>query len=192
MRRRYYSRRWSPSGRAIGIMAVLAAVLAYVASHLPASKVATVLQPKSQTGAVTEQIAGGARIVDGDTVKIGTVRVRLSGIDAPEHRQFCRKPNGEKWPCGQAATDALQAKIGGHPITCSPRDTDRYGRTVAVCYLDGVDLNAWMVENGWAVAYRQFSGDYVGAEEKASAAHVGIWSGSFQNPADWRREHRHG
>jgi endonuclease YncB( thermonuclease family) len=72
-------------------------------------------------------------------------------------------------------------------VSCEARDIDRYGRTIAVCSQDGVDLNSWMVEEGWAVAYRQYSRDYVGEEANARRAGRNIWSGSFVMPWDWRR-----
>jgi endonuclease YncB( thermonuclease family) len=43
-----------------------------------------------------------------------------------------------------------------------------------------------MVANGWAVAYREYSLDYVADEERAKRARLGIWSGSFEMPWDWR------
>jgi endonuclease YncB( thermonuclease family) len=66
---------------------------------------------------------------------------------------------------------------------------DRCGRIVAVCYLGSEDLNAWMVTQGWAVAYRHYSKDYVPQEEAAHAAKLGIWAGPFTMPWEWRQEH---
>ena len=43
---------------------------------------------------------------------------------------------------------------GRRPVECTERDRHRYGRTVGVCRVAGADVNAWMVEQGWAVAYR--------------------------------------
>jgi endonuclease YncB( thermonuclease family) len=180
-------------GKLIGAMGLIAAAVALILANLPAPKepdvktaIANIKLPTTQT------VSGAARVVDGDTVKIGDTRIRLFGIDAPEHDQTCRDAQGRDWNCGVKATDALRARIGDRPISCTPRDTDRYGRTVAVCRLDGVDLNAWMATGGWAVAYRYFSTDYVGAEEQAHAAHRGIWVGTFMNPYDWRKEHPRG
>ena len=75
-------------------------------------------------------------------------------------------------------------------MSCDPRDTDRYGRTVAVCLTRGVDLNGWLVTQGWAVAYRRYLRDYVRAEDQARAAGRGVWSGQFDMPWDWRAERR--
>lgn len=89
--------------------------------------------------------------------------------------------------CGQQAALALSDRIGRRSVICVARDTDRYGRTIAVCSQDGIDLNAWMVAEGWAVAYRQYSRDYVLADTEARSAGRNIWSGTFVMPWDWRR-----
>ncbi|WP_212770014.1 thermonuclease family protein [Thalassovita mangrovi] len=65
-------------------------------------------------------------------------------------------------------------------------DKDRYGRLVAKCYQEGVDINGWLVANGWAVAYRQYGLDYVSQEREAKAAKRGIWKSRFVMPWDWR------
>lgn len=67
---------------------------------------------------------------------------------------------------------------------------DKYGRVVAVCWAEGIDLNAWMVSQGWAIAYRQYSKDYVGQEREAKRNRAGIWSGKFTPPWKWRQAHR--
>jgi endonuclease YncB( thermonuclease family) len=136
------------------------------------------------------QIIGVASVIDGDTIEIHGERIRLFGIDAPESRQECRRPDGARWRCGQQAALALQDHIGRRPITCEQRDIDRYHRTVAQCRLVSEDINAWLVENGWAVAFTRYSRDYVQQEEKARAGRRGIWSGDFVMPWDWRRGDR--
>lgn len=80
--------------------------------------------------------------------------------------------------------------MGNAAVDCEERDVDRYGRTVAVCRLGNEDLNAWMVASGWAIAYRQYSGDYVREEEAAAVAKHGIWQGDFVPPWEWRRGKR--
>jgi len=132
-------------------------------------------------------ISGPAIITDGDSIRIGRERIRFFGIDAPEMHQSCNDDLGKRYACGEVSRDALRAHVDGAPITCNPVDRDRYGRTVARCYANGEDLNAWMVANGWAVAYREFSRDYVQAEERAHAARLGLWKGEFMLPSLWRR-----
>lgn len=137
-------------------------------------------------GASGPTIAGSARVVDGDTLEIGGTRVRLHGIDAPESKQRCRA-GGRTWPCGREAARALARRIGGHTVTCETRDRDRYGRTIAVCRTGGSDMNGWMAAEGWALAYRSYSRDYVAEENRARAAKRGVWRGEMIAPWDWRR-----
>ena len=141
----------------------------------------------SATPATANELNGVASVIDGDTVEIRGTRIRLHGIDAPESRQLCTRPPGQSWRCGQQAALALSDRIGRRSVICVARDTDRYGRTIAVCSQDGIDLNAWMVAEGWAVAYRQYSRDYVLADTEARSAGRNIWSGTFVMPWDWRR-----
>jgi endonuclease YncB( thermonuclease family) len=86
-------------------------------------------------------LSGVPRIVDGDTLAIGSRKVRLEGIDAPETDQLCLNANGIRWTCGIDARDQLAAHIAGRDIDCSSHGTDAYRRTLATCYLAGEDLN---------------------------------------------------
>lgn len=133
-------------------------------------------------------VIGPASVIDGDTLEIAGQRVRLHGIDAPENSQLCTQPNGKQWRCGQQAALALSKRIGRQTATCDGRGEDSYGRTIAVCSVGGIDLNRWLVAEGWAVAYRRYSLDYVVAETEARTQNVGIWSGSFDMPWDFRKQ----
>ena len=134
-------------------------------------------------------LSGPVRVLDGDTVDIGRTRVRLRGIDAPESRQSC-VADGRIWPCGERATQALASRIGSRTVSCEERDRDRYGRSVGVCRAAGEDVNAWMVRQGWALAYRRYSRAYVADESAARDARRGMWRGDFVKPWDWRRGER--
>ena len=142
------------------------------------------------------ELAGRASVIDGDTIEIHGQRIPLYGIDAPESAQQCeRKPapaeaEGKSWPCGRRAAFALADHIGARTVTCTPKDRDRYGRIVAVCFAGGEDVNAWMVRQGWAIAYRHYSLDYVAAEDAARQAGAGIWAGAFTPPWEWRHGQR--
>ena len=137
-----------------------------------------------------DEVVGRASVIDGDTIEIRGVRIRLEGIDAPEGRQLCKDAAGNDWRCGQQSAWALSDKIGQAPLACQDLGTDRYGRMLAVCYLAGEDLNAWLVKSGWAVAYRKYSLDYVPEEDQAREQRAGIWAGSFDWPWDWRTADR--
>lgn len=139
-----------------------------------------------------EPITGRASVIDGDTLVIHNTRIRLHGIDAPESAQLCQDAAGKDYRCGQKAALALADYVGETQITCEPRDIDRYGRTVAVCRRGPEDLNAWMVEQGYAMAYQRYSRDYLQAERTARALKRGLWAGTFDPPSDWRRAKRAG
>ena len=136
--------------------------------------------------AADEALFVAARVVDGDTLEIDGVRIRLYGIDAPESKQRCQAL-GERWACGQAATQALVGRIGGNEVACEKRDQDRYGRVVAVCRIGALDLNGWMVAQGWALAYRRYSDAYTAAGSNAQAAKRGVWRGEMMAPWQWRK-----
>ena len=138
---------------------------------------------------VQADVAGRARVIDGDTIEVGAVRIRLFGVDAPESAQRCLA-GGRHWPCGEQATRALVRHIDSRSVACEERDQDRYGRIVAVCRYGGQDVNAWLVREGWAMAYRRYSSAYAGEEASAKVAKRGVWRGEFVPPWDWRRGDR--
>ena len=137
-----------------------------------------------------ETLTGVASVIDGDTLEIHGVRMRLEGIDAPESSQLCYDERNTPWRCGQAAARALDEFIIRKTVQCETHSKDRYGRYIATCYLGSTDLNAALVASGLAVAYRKYSKRYVLEEESARAANVGIWRGAFVMPWDWRRGER--
>ncbi len=134
-------------------------------------------------------VTGPARVIDGDTLEVQGERIRLHGIDAPESRQLCFI-DGKPWQCGEDATNALAGMIARRPVACEDLGRDRYERIIARCAVAGEDIESWMVVNGWAVAYRRFSLDYVEEEATAQAARRGIWAGEFVKPWEWRRGKR--
>ncbi|WP_343314333.1 thermonuclease family protein [Brucella sp. BE17] len=127
---------------------------------------------------------GKPHVIDGDTVIIEDVRIRLIGIDAPEIAQSCER-GGAAYECGKEARTILRSRIGKSPIRCDGHEKDIYGRVLARCYLAGTDLNGWMVQQGWAVAY----GDYKREEAEARANKGGLWMGQFEQPSSWRKSH---
>ena len=148
----------------------------------------TAAKPQARPQTASDQIIGVASVVDGDTIEIHGTRIRLRGIDAPESRQMCQDATGKDYRCGQRAALSLSDFIGRKTVSCTQKDKDRYGRIAAVCYTGGVDINGWMVRNGYALAYRQYGGAAYAADEAAAqSARAGIWQGSFDKPWDWRK-----
>ena len=137
--------------------------------------------------ALSADISGEARVVDGDTIWIEGTKIRLHGIDAPETEQTCVDGGGNEYPCGERATKALTEIIGNNHVRCEGDQRDRYGRLIATCYVDGTDINAEMVLQGWALAYQRYSKDYVDEEARAMDDHAGMWLGEFLTPWDWRK-----
>ena len=132
------------------------------------------------------RLTGSARVIDADTIEIGDTRIRLYAVDAPEGAQRCYVGGSPK-RCGASASDALEDWIAGRTVACIGFDTDPYGRTVATCRVGGEDVGRWLVQNGYAVAYRDFGEDYVCDEAEAERAGRGIWASVFIAPSQWRR-----
>ncbi len=155
--------------------------------------VALLLATHMPTAAVEAEgnvIQGVASVIDGDTLEVHGSRIRLHGIDAAESGQNCIERDGSAWRCGQAAALALADKIGRTPVLCEQLDMDRYGRVVARCFSNREDLNRWMVGEGLAVAYREYSSEYVADEAQARKARKGMWRTKFDMPWDWRKGSR--
>ena len=130
-----------------------------------------------------QEVAGRARVVDGDTIALLGQRVRLAGIDAPELDQQCRR-DGAVYECGAQARLRLAGLIGDGEVACRGNERDRYGRLLMRCVLGGTDVNSAMVRSGWAVAY----GDYDRQERQARSEAAGLWAGDFDRPSRWRTQ----
>ena len=134
-------------------------------------------------------IFGKAKVIDGDTIHIYKNKIRLHAIDAPETNQTCNK-NNKVWNCGIESTKFLKKLIGKNKIECITNGKDQYNRFIGICYKNNLDLNSEMVLNGWAIAYRYYSMDYVKEEEKAKQQKIGIWSGEFEEPYLFRKKNK--
>ncbi|MFT3724082.1 MAG: thermonuclease family protein [Hyphomonadaceae bacterium] len=132
-------------------------------------------------------VSGTASVIDADTLEIAKQRIRLVGVDAPESGQKCLDANRKFYRCGSVSANALDQWINRNPVTCAIEDTDRYGRLLGQCSVRGENVQAWLVSNGLALAYRQYSTAYVPNELQARAARAGIWAGEFVAPWDWRQ-----
>ena len=138
-------------------------------------------------------ITGTAKVIDGDTITINGTKIRFSGIDAPEsyfygQTQYCQKPNGKIWACGKKATAKLKELINNQEVQCTDEGRDSDDLTLSICYVNGVDLQSEMVKSGMAIAYLKYSRRYENEMVEAMTNRVGIWSGNFLDPEDWRKE----
>jgi endonuclease YncB( thermonuclease family) len=134
----------------------------------------------------SEHIQGSARVVDGDTIVLGELRIRLEGIDAPETTQTCGRRIAGHWRCGEEATRQLAKLIGDQPVRCEDQGLDKYGRTLGRCFAGDINLNAEMVRTGFAWAFVRYSAAYVTQETEARAARAGIWQGESIAAWDFR------
>lgn len=119
---------------------------------------------------------------DGDTITIlqdkQQIKVRLFGIDAPEKKQ----------DYGQKSRQFLASLIAGQVVEVEPKGKDRYKRTLGIIHYKGQDINAQMVANGYAWAYRKFSKKYTAQESKAKSQKLGLWQSNDPTPPwEWRK-----
>jgi endonuclease YncB( thermonuclease family) len=136
-------------------------------------------------------LSGPVRVIDGDTIAIGDTRIRLWGIDAPEMRQTCQGKEDQVYECGRDSAAVMRELTRDRTVECDERGHDRYRRVVAVCRTEAGEINAAIVRRGWAVDWPRYSkGQYQADQEAARAEGLGIWSGRFEMPWEWRREHR--
>ncbi len=145
-----------------------------------------------------ETLEGVVKTVhDGDTVVIvgrntGRVTIRLYGVDAPE----TRKPDVPGQPYGAMSGRVLKNKVFGKQVKAEVQDRDQYGRVVAVIRLGARDINAEMVAEGLAWAYRHhlegaYASQYIKLEEQARKERLGLWQDNNPTPPwDFRYKNR--
>ena len=129
--------------------------------------------------------ASHVTVIDGDTIRLGDVKIRFSGIDAPEINQTCVASEG-KVACGKISRDLLIEKVTNNKISCTDEGTDFYGRVLGECFVNGESLSSYLVREGFAFAYRKYSNKYIEDEEYAKFNKLGMWSMEFQYPWDYR------
>ena len=143
--------------------------------------------------AFADDLIGQATVIDGDTIEIHGTRVRIFGIDAPESDQLCRDAHSYQYRCGRKASNALFKFIDRRPVECVGVDRDRYRRAVSVCTVGGTDIADWLVRNGLALDWPQYSkGGYAAAQAEAKREQRGMWAGNFKEPWNYRACRRSG
>ena len=129
--------------------------------------------------------ASHVTVIDGDTIRLGDVKIRFSGIDAPEINQSCVASEG-KVACGKISRDLLIEKVTNNKISCTDEGKDFYGRVLGECFVNGESLSSYLVREGFAFAYRKYSNKYIEDEEYAKFNKLGMWSMEFEYPWDYR------
>lgn len=125
------------------------------------------------------------KVVDGDTIEVKTndkeIIVRLFGIDAPEKDQSY----------GQMSQKFLNAIVLNKEVVLGMKDEDKYGRILAIVYLNDRDINQVMVANGYAWAYEYYSDLYVKDQQLAQSTKKGLWEEKDPiEPHKWRKQIR--
>jgi endonuclease YncB( thermonuclease family) len=133
-----------------------------------------------------ETVRGPAQVIDGGTLRVGSRRVSLFGIAAPEADATCSDAQDQPYPCGRDAARALAGRIGGAPVACERRGDVLGDAETALCRVGDADLGAWMVAQGLAVPDRDSAPDYGPAADRAWGRRLGLWSGVFQDPTERR------
>jgi len=161
-----------PSSRRVALLVAIA-ILVFAAAVFYAMR-----------GNSERDITGVAEAVDGDSLRMFGEELRLKGIDAPELMQTCLV-SGREVPCGREARAALRRLLSTGMSTCIGSERDRYGRLLVECRVRGINVNAAMVRDGYAVSF----GGFAGEEAEARAAYRGLWAGEFERPSTWRARH---
>lgn len=130
-------------------------------------------------------------VSDGDTITViqankKQVKIRVYGIDTPEMSQ----------DFGKRAKKFTSGMVYRKNITAIPMDMDKYGRTVALVYVDGKCLNEMLIENGYAWVYTKYCKDdscklWKLKEQVARNNNMGLWADSNPIPPwDYRKSNR--
>ena len=113
----------------------------------------------------------------------------MFGIDAPGIDQNCEDTNGKMYSCGRHSTKALKDLIKALPnntVECQYNGKDAFGRFLGECTIGNININEWLVDNGWALAYYKYSKKYQVNENIAKQKQAGVWGGTFVSPWSWR------
>lgn len=146
---------------------------------------ATVCYLSLAVPAGAQVVQGTATAIDGDTIDMTGMRIRLAFIDAPEAQQACDTA-GATWACGTAATEELASILADQHVSCAVIDTDVYGRQVAQCQTRVFDLGREMVRRGMAITLDNAPYEYGEAAQVAQRLNYGLWASTFELPANWR------
>jgi len=178
-RRIFKGRQFGPrfGGSGLGVTCAVIAAL-FLGFGLPSNLFGSA--PANQP--VTAE-AAQIRVFDGETLGLGDRIIRLSGIAAPARGEACGG-DASRADCGAAAAAALARLVHGQNISCRIDGHDGFRRGLGRCIAGGRDVNAAMVESGFALASAFVLRPL---EVAARDGRQGLWADASQLPADWRR-----
>ena len=142
-------------------------------------------------GAVAAQdVTGRAGAVQADQIQVAGRRISLFGVDAPDLDQDREcLANRVRYGCGSNAKRALEILVDLGPVSCVDAGQKNFiGIAYMTCTVNGQDLGAELVRQGWAVAFLPQSDKYKDLEAEAKAARRGLWQDgiTFTVPWVWR------
>jgi len=166
------------------VLAVVSALVLQVLPQHAALRASGAIPSNQHSG--DQLLSGSARVIDGDTIEIAGERVRLAGIDAPEIHQTCIASSGDEWRAGRIAANHLERMVRHQHVTCRAAGRDSYGRILGRCTANGRNVNAAMIREGMAWAFRKYSEIYVHDERFARRDGLGIWTAQCRPAWDYR------
>jgi endonuclease YncB( thermonuclease family) len=142
---------------------------------------------EAQQAAASGDVEGRGTAVAGDTLRVGSTTVRLTGVEAPEPDQVCAEDDGREWACGQAAKQALARILRNGRVTCDvTRGSD--GNGTGDCKVGDQDVAAELVRDGFVFATTGLFAAYRGIEEQARTGKLGLWAGPATRPSEYRAQ----
>ena len=144
--------------------------------------------------ALAQDVVGTATALQADQIVIGSGRISLYGIDAPDPDQDreCTL-EGRLFGCYSNAKRALEILVDRGPVTCAPTgDTNYVGFPYSICTTNDEDIGRELVRQGWALAFRPQSDMYVEDEEAARAAGLGLWQEGVGFAIPWENRTEYG
>lgn len=180
---------------AYGLAALLVVGSAAVAAaHVMGQRVAGLTSPLGGLAGRfmpgRSQDVGGrvAVVVNGETLRVNNVLLRLEGVEAPDRSQTCQGQGKKRWKCGEMAQVALERLTRGKTLKCQAGTTpDALGRLNGTCTLeDGRDVGAVLVEGGHVFSTSSYFGGYAVQENEAKRQKLGIWANDIERPAEYR------
>lgn len=152
-------------------------------------------------GIAQDPLVGRATVIDGGTIDVMGVRMRLWGIDVPQSGEICDR-NGEPYPCGDEAADFLGQMLAGKAVTCHLRKEPKANPAVAMCtfqqrirpaeepsFETTQSVQMAMVHWGYAKDHPQESGGaFAKLEAQARENCWGLWNGVFQSPGEMQHQ----
>lgn len=135
------------------------------------------------------KMSGHPKVIRGNVLQLGEMKIRLFGIDAPDPTQTCANKYGNSYICGKEAIIWMRDRLNHKNVECYLINQLDYERSVGICFEgeEHTDVAAEVVNAGWAVAYEKEARDYMADEYDAAVNKRGLWSGMFYKPWDWRK-----